>query len=289
MEKIGFIGLGNMGKGMCRNIIAGGYDTTVFDAKKAAMQPFSGSARLALDVLDVLHNSTCIFLSLPNSIVVESIIDDFLKENIQGKIIVDTSTSYPVSSRKLAKKLREAGCGFVDAPLLAGPQEAETGELLALVAGEQEDVERVRDMIKTYCREVTYVGETGNGHLVKIASNFVSLTQTLIYAQVYPIIAKYGVSEKLLYDSLNNEIFSNWIFQFYSEKFVNKNYRLDFAMALGLKDLQYMKKLCEELNIPGFLLDGAIALCNETMKEQKEGEVLDFSHASRMVSDMIEK
>jgi 3-hydroxyisobutyrate dehydrogenase-like beta-hydroxyacid dehydrogenase len=89
------------------------------------------------------------------------------------------------------------------------------------------------------------------------------------------------LKEEDLFSSLNNESLANWVFDFYSKKYVNKNYRLDFAMKLGLKDLTYMKRLYEELNIPGFILDGALDLCRVTMQQEQEGEILDFSHAAR--------
>ena len=73
-------------------------------------------------------------------------------------------------------------------------------------------------------------------------------------------------------------IFDNWFFQFYSKKYVNKTYSLDFSLDLGLKDLMYMKKLCDEIGVPGFMLDGAIDLCHIALKEKRDkNEVKDMS------------
>jgi 3-hydroxyisobutyrate dehydrogenase-like beta-hydroxyacid dehydrogenase len=286
MRKVGFIGLGNMGRGMCKNLILKGNQLTVFDINQDAMQSFKGKAALVHSPLEVLKNSEVVFLSLPNSAVVEKIMNEFLNEGVQGKIIVDTSTSYPMSTRSLHAKIKAAGGGLVDSPLIAGPAEADRGELIAVAAGDKEDVDKADDLLRCYCKHYDYVGPSGNGHLIKIAQNFAGLSQALIYAQLYPIIAKYGINPQELYKSLNNEVFSNWVFQFYSEKYINKNYRMDFALELGLKDLNYMKKLCDDLNIPGFLLDGAIDLCRVALKEGK-GKELDFSQAGNTMYEYV--
>jgi 3-hydroxyisobutyrate dehydrogenase-like beta-hydroxyacid dehydrogenase len=80
---------------------------------------------------------------------------------------------------------------------------------------------------------------------------------------------------------------ANWVFNFYAKKYVTKEYRLDFALALGTKDLSYMKRLYEELNIPGFLLDGALDLCRVSLKAEKPGEVLDFSYPCQTMYELV--
>lgn len=285
MKKIGFIGLGNMGKGMCKNLIEAGHQVTVFDASQEAMQRFAGKAVMADDVLAVLKNSEIIFLSLPNSNVVENIMEQFFAEGIRGKTIIDTSTSYPMSTKELAVRIKEAGGTMLDAPLMAGPDEAEAGELEVVVGGDKADFDKCLELFDTYSKKTSYVGEAGSGHLAKIAINFCSLSQALIFAQVYPVMAKMGFKQQDLYNILNCEALDNWVFQFYSKKYVDQTYRLDFALALGLKDLSYMKRLYEEMNIPGFLLDGALDLCRVALKDQKEGETLDFSYPCRTMAD----
>ena len=102
--------------------------------------------------------------------------------------------------------------------------------------------------------------------------------QAVLYAQLYPVMNRYGLEPEKLYDILNTEFFDNWFFQFYSKKYVNKTYSLDFSLELGLKDLMYMKKLCDEIGVPGFMLDGAIDLCRIALKEKRDkNEVKDMS------------
>ena len=110
------------------------------------------------------------------------------------------------------------------------------------------------------------------------AQNWAGLLQAALYAQLYPVMNRYGLEPEKLYDILNTEFFDNWFFQFYSKKYVNKTYSLDFSLDLGLKDLMYMKKLCDDIGVPGFMLDGAIDLCHIALKEKRDkNEVKDMS------------
>ncbi len=287
MKKIGFIGLGNIGKGICNNLIRKGHSLTVYDVSAKAMEPYQGKAKLAADPLEVLRASDYVFFSLPNSTVIEEMMERFLADGVKGKTIIDTSTSYPLSTKKLAAQVKAGGGVMVDAPLMAGPDEAEAGTLDIVVGGDRADYENLKDLFDAYTKSHKYVGEIGNGHLAKLAINFCGLTEALLFAQVYPVMEKLGFDREALHDILNNDALANWVFDFYSKKYVTRNYRLDFALALGLKDLGYMKRLYEELNIPGFILDGALDLCRVTLNEQKPGEVLDFSHPCRQMDKFV--
>jgi len=287
MAKIGFLGLGNIGKGICKNLIEKGHELTVYDICNESMKRFESKAKLAKDEMEVFENSDIIFFSLPNSNVVETIMEKYLAAGVKGKTIVDTSTSYPLSTKELYKKVKAAGGTLVDAPLMAGPAEAEAGILEIVVGGDKEDFDRLSPLFDCYCRSYKYVGDIGNGHLAKLAINFCGLSQALIFAQVFPVMAKLGMPQDQLHDILNCEALANWVFDFYSKKYVAKNYHLDFALALGTKDLAYMKKLYEELNIPGFLLDGALDLCRVALKSEKPGEVLDFSYPCQTMYELV--
>ena len=288
MAKVGFIGLGNIGKGICKNLIEKGHELTVYDVNKAAMERFEGRACLAADEVEVLRNSEYIFFSLPNSNIVEGIVDKFLADGIEGKMIIDTSTCYPLSTQALCKKIKAAGGSMVDAPLMAGPDEAEAGILEIVVGGEKEDFDRCAPLFDCYCRSYKHVGPIGNGHLAKLAINFCGLTEALIFAQIFPVMEKLGMGKEQLFDILNCESLDNWVFRFYTDKYVTEQTdRLDFALALGTKDLSYVKRLYEDLNIPAFILDGALNLCRFALKDQQPGEVLDFSYPYKAMCNML--
>lgn len=290
MKNIGFIGLGAIGKGICGNLIRNGYSMTVFDVCRSAMERFAGRANLANEVGEVIRNSECVFLSLPNSEVVEAIVSGFIAEGVQGKLIIDTSTSYPLSTRKLYAEIKASGGAMLDAPLMAGPDEAEAGTLDIVVGGDREAYDRAADLFKTYCATYRYVGESGTGHMLKLAMNFAGLTEALLFAQLFPVMDKAGIRPEDLFDAFEASGLANWTSNFYNRKYVKREYRLDFALKLGTKDLSYLKRIYEEFNVPGFILDGALDFCRVSLADQKEGAPpVDFSYPCETMYRLLEK
>ncbi|MDO5539335.1 MAG: NAD(P)-dependent oxidoreductase [Eubacteriales bacterium] len=286
-KKVGFIGLGNMGRGMCGNLIKAGNDVTIYDTNPKAMERYAGKAHMAKDTMEVYERSDFIFLSLPNSNIVEAVVEPFIQKGMTGKILVDTSTSYPPSTVKLAARIKESGGGMVDSPMLAGPEESDSGDLLAVVGGAKEDYEKITEFLEQITKTYQYMGESGKGHLMKIAVNYCSLVQAAMFAQVYPVMKKYGLDEEAVYSGLNNEIFDNWVFQFYSKRYVSHDYFCGFSLNNGIKDLSYMKRLFEESNVPAFVLDGALDLARVTMKDQTAEDPLEFAHMGRTMYQLF--
>ncbi len=269
-RKIGCVGVGRMGCGICHNLIEAGNDVSVFDANAGSMERFRDVAYLASSAEEVFTRSDVIFLSLPNSNVVEKVMEGFFALGVKDKLVVDISTSYPGSTRKLHQRMVEGGGNLIDAPLLAGPAQAWDGTLPTAIGGDEDVVRAYDDMFASYSGKHEYVGPSGNGHLIKLAQNWAGLVQAIMYAQIYPVMAKEGITVEKMYEVLNTEFFANWFFEVYSQKYIKREFKPAFALELGLKDLTYMKKLCDELGVPGFLLDGAIDLCRVTLKEHKD-------------------
>ena len=276
MYKIGFIGLGAMGRGICHNLIEAGNELRVFDLSEDARTQFAEAATPCESAVEAAQGSDIVFMSLPNSKVVEATVAELVSAGIEGKLLVDISTSDPTSTRALCDVVREAGGDLIDSPLIAGPQEAWDKTLTIVLGGDKEVVERYADLWPMYSKGHDYVGPSGNGHLMKLAQNWAGLSQAVLYAQIFPVMAHYGIEPETLYKVLDSEFFSNWFFRFYGEKYVIQDYRMDFALNLALKDMTYMKKLCDEVQVPGFMLDGAIDLMRVTLKEAA-GERLDTS------------
>lgn len=267
MKNIGFLGVGNMGRGICHNIIKNGYPVTVYDKNPDALEFFKGRARLAGSPMEVFNESEVIFMSLPNSEIIEGIGEEFLKAGVEGKTVVDVSTSDPESTKELYGKFKAQGGRYLDAPLLGGPDDTMAGNAPCMVSGDREDVDYVMDILKTYADPIDYFGPVGSAHTVKIAMNFTGLMYVALAAQMFPLMEKLGIDIKNLFKIMNDGPFGNGPFEFYGKKFVEKNYRMDFALELALKDMNYMKKLYDKFNVPAFLLDGGITLMRQAVKE----------------------
>lgn len=288
-QKIGFIGLGNIGRGICKNLVLAGHSVTVNDVNAQAMERFREKAALADSPLKVLKASDIVFFSLPDSEIVEGIMEQFFKEGLKGKTIVDTSTSYPLSTKKLAKLTEEQGGHYVDAPLLAGPAEAEAGTLEIVVGGRKEDFERLAGIFDACCSKYTYIGDSGSGHLAKLAINYIGGMYSFGLAQTFPVMEALGISPEDLYNIFDCEPLANGVFRFYGKKYAERNHHLDFALKLCMKDFRYVKQLHGDLGVEGFILDGMLKLGNTALEMADPNTVADTSFVEEVMYRLLEK
>ncbi|NLJ41978.1 MAG: NAD(P)-dependent oxidoreductase [Clostridiales bacterium] len=286
MKKLGFIGVGAMGRGMCDNLIKkSGCPMTVYDLSLENRKYFEGKATIAKSSLEVFKNSDIVFLSLPDSKTVATVTDEFLNDGVRGKVVIDLSTSYPMATKQLYERFKEEGGVFIDAPLLGGPADTAAGNAPCMISGDKDEIDKVMDLIACYASPIDFVGEAGNAHTIKLAMNFTGLTYAVTAAQMFPLMEKMGIDTKNLFQIMNDGPFGNWMFDFYGKKIVNRDYRMDFALSLGLKDMTYVKKLYEEYNVPAFVLDGVLDLLRTSLKDGKGSK--DFSQCAATMYEYL--
>lgn len=286
VERIGFIGLGNMGGKICRRIISQGYSATVFDLNPKSLQAFAETAHLANSTEEVLEKSDVVFLSLPSSTHVESVVESFLNIGVKGKTIIDISTSLPLSTQALAAKVETAGGNYVDCPVGGMPAGAEKGELLAMFGGTKEQYEIVAPIIKTFASNYVYMGGHGCGHMAKLANNYVSLSYVNIYAMIFPLAEKMGLNSHDLFDLLSKGSTNCTMLQFYVPKMIDKTYDMAFALELAHKDLSYCRAMFESFSVPAYSLDGTLAMLRTAIRDGK-GK-MDYSACIQTMYDFFE-
>ncbi len=287
MKKIGFIGLGNMGGRVANAILRGGYAMTVYDLNEKAMAQFEGRASLATDEIDVLENSDIILLSLPSSKIVEPIINKYLAHGLNGKIIIDASTSHPLVTRRLYKEVKEAGGNLVDLPLSGAPVDADSAKLLALFGGDENLFEELRPLISTFANRYANLGPSGNGHVTKLIFNFVAMNYVSIYAMAFALTEKLGLDNNQLFDLLMTTGMGCGTGRFYIPKMINKTYDMAFALELAHKDMCYVKSMFEEYQVPAYILDGTLDLMRTTIRDGKGKD--DYSTIISTMFDFFEK
>lgn len=269
MEKVGFIGLGNMGGRLCRRIISCGFETNVYDKKEETLNSFSSIANVEKDPEKVLQNSDVIFLSLPSSSQVEPLVNSFVNLGVQNKIIVDTSTSYPISTQNLALIVEKAGGNFADLPLSGTTTAADEGRLLAFFGGQRSIYEKIESIAHSFADKYVYMGDHGAGHTAKLIFNYISLSYVQIYASIFPLAEKMGLDNQQLFKLLSKASTNCDIMQFYVPKMINRTYDMAFALELAHKDLSYCKSLFEEFQVPAFSLDGTLNLLRTSIRDGK--------------------
>src|ERR687890_966633 len=252
--RIGFVGLGNIGFPMCRRLLESGYEVLAYDANPEAVSRLEDTPAEPADSLKALAAADVVLLSLPSSDVVEEVVlgEGGLAEGLSsGKVLIDTSSSRPSSTRDLAKKLAEFGVEMLDAPVSGGVLRAEEGKLAVMVGGQEEVFERWREVLESFGEKIFHVGEHGAGHLVKSLNNLLSATTLASAAEAVILPERAGISPETFVKVINA---SNG--RSYSTEVKLPRYILDgsfddgFALGLMVKDLKIALETAEELGLP---------------------------------------
>lgn len=256
--KVGFIGLGAMGSGVCMNIINNGYEVMVYDLNRATLERFNKIAFLANSAEEVFNYSDVTLLSLPSSIQVEEITNKFLEIGVEGKSVIDISTSYPLSSRTIYKKFKSAGGEFADASLTGTPQQAKDGGLIVTFGGDEETFEKYSALVHTFAKSYKYIGASGAGNIAKLANNYLAIMYIALYAEIFPLVEKLDIDVNNLFNIIGESGVGCRMYQSAGKKIVEKKYNQSFALELAFKDVLYVKKIFQDYQSPSFLLDGGL-------------------------------
>jgi len=176
---------------------------------------------------------------------VEAVVAGLLSNARQGLIVIDTSTSEPDSTRRLAALCAEKGVVYVDAPLTRTPIEAEAGRLNTMVGASQDVFEKISPLLQAYCENVFHVGETGAGHIVKLLNNFISQAICTATAEAFAVGTKAGVDVRQLVRVVSAGGANSGLFQSMSKALDGDFTGLKFELNNAAKDLRYYCHLTE--------------------------------------------
>jgi 3-hydroxyisobutyrate dehydrogenase-like beta-hydroxyacid dehydrogenase len=283
--KIGFIGLGLMGGGMARHIAQTVKTIMVYDIVPEARRKFADACLVAETMEEVFGYAEVLMLSLPGSPEVEPIIDRLLATDIAGKAIIDFSTSYPKSSKKIAERVAKAGGKFLDASLTGNPARAEIGTLHAVVGGSKDDYESLLPVLQLVTEKTFYAGGPGSGNLIKLATNYLAILYINLYAEIFPLVEKNGGDLQVLFDVVANSVSGCGMFQRIAPKIMTDNYEVSFLMKHAIKDLMYVKQLGIDDKVPVMMLDSGLS---QYLIARSQGlQDKDVSEVARVLKDMI--
>ena len=206
MDKIGFIGLGRMGRPMASNLCRKGFRLTVNDINPDAVKELELlQASSAPTVAEVTQKSDVIVTMLPNSSVVEDVVmraDGILANARAGSVILDMSTIDPNTTDRLAKAAAAKGIGFVDAPVGRLASHADRGESLFMVGGSVKDFERVKPMLEAMGTTIYHCGDVGSGTRTKIVNNFLAVSSCQLSAEALALSQRFGLNLERTLDVL---------------------------------------------------------------------------------------
>jgi 2-hydroxy-3-oxopropionate reductase len=241
-EKVGFIGLGIMGRPMAKNLIDAGHELILYNrtTEKAEELAGEGGAEVAASPGEVAAQSDVTITMLPDSPQVEEVVagEGGVLDGIQqGSLLVDMSTISPVVTEELSEKARERGASMLDAPVSGGDVGAIEGTLSIMVGGAKEDFERATPLFDAMGKTVTHVGPVGAGQVVKAANQIVVALTIEAVSEALVLGSRGGVSPEKVLDVLGGGLAGNKVMEVKREKFLSHTFDPGFRSELHHKDL----------------------------------------------------
>lgn len=251
--KVGFIGLGIMGKPMAKNVLKEGYELMVFDFNKAAVaEVVAAGATEGATGKEVAEFAEVVITMLPNSPNVKAAL--FSENGIAsgltaGKTIIDMSSISPVASREFAATLAESGVEFLDAPVSGGEPGAIAGTIAIMVGGKKEIFDTYYDLMMTMGSSATYVGEVGAGNVTKLANQMIVAINIAAVSEAFALATKAGVDPQLVFEAIKGGLAGSNVMNQKAPKILSRNFDPGFRIELHMKDLQNTLDTAHEINV----------------------------------------
>lgn len=258
-QRIGFIGVGMMGHGMAKNLLAKGFPVTVLGHRNRAPVDslLTKGAKEGRSPAGVARDSDVLFICVTGSPQVEEAVyrpDGILEGARSGLTVVDCSTAEPDSTLRIAADLGKKGAVMVDAPLARTPKEAEEGRLNVMVGASPDIFRQVEPVIRAFAENVFHVGPLGAGHKLKLINNFLAMGQAALIAESMAAAAKVGVDLEAFVKVVGAGGVNSGIFQMMAVPALKGDLAtFKFGLANGQKDLRYYTHMAEAAGLPSFL------------------------------------
>jgi 3-hydroxyisobutyrate dehydrogenase len=277
MERIGIIGIGQMGMPMAKNLLQAGFALTVFSRRKEAADPLIESgATFADHPSDVIEKSDIVFLALPAPRDVKDVV--FGKAglasafNVRNKIIVDTSTIDPSSSREMARRLKGLGVNYLDSPVSGGPEGAAKGTLTFMVGGDKQTFEKCEGVLKTVGKNIFYLGRSGSGTGAKLVNQLLVASNTLASAEAMQLSLALGLDSKQIIEVIKTSAGDSFVFRRVAPKMAESSFGPGWQTYLLTKDLRLLEETLEQLGLPSMTVKTSLEVFSKSL-EQGLGDI----------------
>ena len=278
--KIGFIGLGIMGKPMCKNLLKAGYSLVVCDVVKAAVDEIvtaGGSA--AATPREVAEQTDIIITMLPNSPHVKQVVlgeNGVIEGARPGSAVVDMSSIAPLVSREIAAKLAEKGVEMLDAPVSGGEPKAIDGTLSVMVGGKKEVFDKCYPVMKATAGSVVHTGDIGAGNITKLANQIIVALNIAAMSEALVLASKAGVEPELVYQAIRGGLAGSTVLDAKAPLVLDRKFDPGFRINLHIKDLANVLETSREVGVP-LPLTAAVM---EMMQALKVDGLGDADHGS---------
>ncbi len=242
-ERVSFLGMGIMGRGMAPHILDAGYGLTVYNRDKAKSRDIGEKgARLAETPKQAAELGDVLICMVTGPEALEEIIfgdQGIVTANIQGKTIVNMSSVAPACNIDLASRVQRLGAGYVEAPVSGSKKPAEEGNLVILAGGEEKTLDNLEPLLLTMGKKVVRCGQIGQGAMMKMAVNILLGTFVEGLSEILNFGEKGGLSRDALLDAVLSGPLSCDLFRIKEDMFRNREYPVQFPLKHMAKDLKF--------------------------------------------------
>lgn len=252
MSTVGFVGIGIMGSGMSRNLVAAGFDVVVWNRTQSKAEEIEGAA-IAETPRALAEGCDDILICVSDSPDVEAVVqgdDGILAGLRKGALIVDHSTISPTVTRDLAAEVSAAGGAWVDAPVSGGSEGAANGALSIMVGGADSDVSRAMPYFEAMGETITHVGDVGSGQLVKIVNQMLVVVNQLAVSEALLFSEAAGLDLEATLQAVTGGAAGSWMLANRGPQMVQRDWRPGFTIDLQLKDLRLVLEAADEIGVP---------------------------------------
>ncbi|RQU32782.1 2-hydroxy-3-oxopropionate reductase [Burkholderia cenocepacia] len=264
MSRIGFIGLGIMGRPMAGHLANAGHALCVLDRGTVPPELIEKGATLVGSSAEVAQRSDIIFLMVPDTPQVEEVLFDpsGVAEGLSpGKIVVDMSSISPIRTKAFAERVGNAGCAYLDAPVSGGEVGAKAGTLTIMVGGPQDAFNTVEPLFRLMGKNITLVGGNGDGQTTKVANQIIVAMTILAVSEAMVFACKAGADPERVRQALLGGFANSRILEVHGERMVKRTFEPGFRISLHQKDLNLALEGARSLrmSLPG------TALCQQLL------------------------
>ena len=264
MKKIGFIGLGIMGKPMSKNLLKAGYPLVVYDIVAAAVdEVVKAGAERGTSPKDVAAKADAIITMLPNSPQVKEVVlgkDGIIETMRPGSILIDMSSIAPLVSREVAAALAAKKIRMLDAPVSGGEPKAIDATLSIMVGGNRVDFDEYLPILKTMGASVVLCGEIGAGNVTKLANQIVVAANIAAVSEALVLATKAGVNPDLVFQAIRGGLAGSTVMDAKSPMMLDRNFKPGFRINLHIKDLNNVLDTAKGISAPTPLTEEAMKM-----------------------------
>jgi len=253
-EKVGFIGLGIMGRGMTRNLLKGGFEVYVWNRTASRMDELvTEGAKATKSPADLASQCPIIITCVSDTPDVEQVIlgeIGVINGIKEGALVIDMSTISPSATRRIAEKLKEKGVHMLDAPISGGSEGAARGTLSIMVGGEEAQFQRAMPYFQAMGKTMTHIGDHGTGQMVKLVNQILVVVNMLAVSEALMFARAGGLDLKKTLDAVSGGAAGSWMLSNRGSQAIVRDFRPGFTIDLQQKDLRLVLEAADELGIP---------------------------------------